>query len=508
LFQTTYPPQEVKNLSAMKVILALDAGTTNVKAILVDRQANIIARSAVPLAIEFPRSGWVEQSADAVWSAARQAMEGCLAQAADHEVVALGISNQRETLVAWNRATGRPVSPCIVWQCRRSADICQALRQKGLEETIRTKTGLQVDPLFPSSKIQWLLENRPDLRSLADAGDLCLGTVDSWLVWNLTGGKRFVTDFSNASRTQLLNLSQGKWDPELLGLFGVPATALPAVVASNEPLGDAVFGGNKAIPICGILGDSHAALLGHGVFEPGKVKATYGTGSSIMTLSGHPQSREKGISNTIAWKFDKIQYAYEGNITVTGSGLSWALAFADFQDLEAAVKLATDLTDNGGIYFVPALAGLGAPHWQEKARGAIVGLSFGTRKEHLVRAALEAIAFQVKDVFDAMQRAADTPLERLLTDGGPSKNDWLMQFQANVLHRPVWRSRTAELSGLGAAFAAGLGCGFFSSTEEIAKVVASHDAFDPKIEEAERKRLVDHWNGAVASVKSYRQTGS
>jgi len=487
----------------MKVILALDAGTTNVKAILVDSEANVLARSSVPLAIAFPQSGWVEQSAEAIWDAARQALEGCLVQGGDHEVVALGISNQRETLVAWNRGTGLPVGPCIVWQCRRSADLCEVLRQKGLEETIRAKTGLQVDPLFPSSKVQWLLENRPDVRNLAEAGDLCLGTVDAWLVWNLTGGKRFATDFSNASRTQLFNLAKGAWDPELLTLFGVPASALPEVVASNEPLGDAVLAANKPIPICGLLGDSHAALLGHGVFERGKVKATYGTGSSLMTLCEGPRSGGKGISSTIAWKFDRLQYAYEGNITVTGSGLSWALGLTGFNDFESAVKLATEREGNGGVYFVPALAGLGAPHWDEKARGAILGLSFSTRKEHVVRAALEAIAFQVKDVFDAMEQAAGVRVETLLADGGASKNDWMMQFQADVLDRPVLRSQTAELSALGAAFAAGLGCGFWASTEEVAAVVASHEAFSPQLKEGERSRLLRRWNGAVASVKAY-----
>jgi glycerol kinase len=487
----------------MKVILALDAGTTNVKAILVDRMANVLARSSIPLSIQFPKIGWVEQSADAVWDAARQALQGCLAQAAGHEVVALGISNQRETLVAWNRATGQAVAPCIVWQCRRSAEICAALRQKGLEESIRAKTGLQVDPLFPSSKVQWLLQNHPEVCKLAEAGDLCLGTVDTWLVWNLTSGKRFVTDYSNASRTQLFNLAKGEWDPDLLAVFGVPASALPEVVSSNEPLGDAVLAAGKGIPICGILGDSHAALLGHGVLERGKVKATYGTGSSLMTLCDAPEGSEKGISSTIAWKFDRIQYAYEGNITVTGSGLSWALNLTGFKDLEPAVKLATEMEDNGSVYFVPALAGLGAPHWDEKARGAIVGLSFGSRKEHVVRAALEAIAFQIKDVFDAMQRVAATRLENLLTDGGASKNDWLMQFQADLLDRQVLRSQTAELSGLGAAFAAGLACGFWPSTDDVAKVVAPHDAFHPGLEETERNRLVRRWNGALAAVKAY-----
>jgi len=487
----------------VKVILALDAGTTNVKAILVDQEANVLARSSIPLSIQFPKSGWVEQSAEAVWGAARQALEECLAQGAGNEPVALGISNQRETLVAWNRATGKPVAPCIVWQCRRSAEICEALRQKGLEETIRAKTGLQVDPLFPSSKVQWLLQNRPDIQKLAEAGNLCLGTVDAWLVRNLTGRKRFVTDYSNASRTQLFNLVKGAWDPELLDLFGVPASALPEVVSSNELLGDAVLASGNRIPICGILGDSHAALLGHGVLERGKVKATYGTGSSLMTLCDAPESSEKGISSTIAWKFDRIQYAYEGNITVTGSGLSWALSFTGLNDLEPAVTHATEMEDNGNVYFVPALAGLGAPHWDEKARGAIVGLSFGTRREHVIRAALEAIAFQIKDVFDAMQRAAATRLETLLTDGGASKNDWLMQFQADMLDRRVLRSHTADLSGLGAAFAAGLGCGFWRATYEVSKVAAPHDTFHPGLAESERNRLTRRWQGAVASVKAY-----
>jgi glycerol kinase len=492
----------------MKAVLALDAGTTNVKAILVDRQANILVRNSVPLAIEFPKSGWVEQSASEIWNAARKALEDCLRQGAGYEAVALGISNQRETLVAWNRITGEPVCPCIVWQCRRSAEICQVLRKKGVEDTIRAKTGLQVDPLFPSSKIQWLFANRPDLLKLADAGELCLGTVDSWLVWNLTGGKRFVTDFSNASRTQLLNLSRGAWDPELLALFGVPSSALSEVLSSIAHFGETNLGTGKGVPICGVLGDSHAALLGHGVLEKGKVKATYGTGSSLMTLCDGPQNPDKRVSSTIAWKLDGIQYAYEGNITVTGSGLSWALALTGFKDLEAAAKLATDLEDNGNVYFVPALAGLGAPHWDEKARGSIVGLSFGTKKENVVRAALEAIAFQVKDVFDAMQEATGAKLDILLTDGGASKNDWLMQFQADVLDRQVMRSQLAELSGLGAAFAAGLGSGFWSSTDEVAGVITPHDLFRPQLEDRERTRLVHGWNSAVASVKTLSAASS
>lgn len=486
----------------MKTILALDAGTTNVKAILIDRQANVVARSSTPLAIQFPKDGWVEQSAGEIWDAARQALGSCLAQGSDHEVVALGISNQRETVVAWNRITGEAVHPCIVWQCRRSSSLCQALRLAGAEETVRNKTGLQVDPLFPSTKIQWLLEHHPDLRKLADEGNLCLGTVDSWLIWNLTGGKRFLTDYSNASRTQLLNLREGCWDPDLLDLFGIPASVLPQLAGSKELFGDTNLFGAKPIPICGVLGDSHAALLGHGVLDKGKVKATYGTGSSLMTLCDVPQTGDKRVSTTIAWKLDRIQYAYEGNITVTGSGLSWTLGLTGFEGLDSALRLATALEDNGNVYFVPALAGLGAPHWNENARGSIVGLSFGTRKEHIVRAALEAIAYQIKDVFDAMQEAVGTRLDSLLTDGGASRNNWLMQFQADLLNRPVLRSETAELSGLGAAFAAGLGAGFWSSTDELAAVIAPHDRFQPGTKSEERMRLVQRWDSAVASVKA------
>jgi len=489
----------------MKTILALDAGTTNVKAILVDQQANVVARSSTPLAIQFPKAGWVEQSAAEIWDAARQALENCLAQATNHEVIALGISNQRETVVAWNRITSEAVGPCIVWQCRRSASICQALRLAGAEETVRSKTGLQVDPLFPSTKIQWLLEHHPDLRELANHGNLCLGTVDSWLVWNLTSGKRFLTDYSNASRTQLLNLREGRWDPEMLGLFGVPISALPQIKGSNELFGETNLFSAKPIPICGVLGDSHAALLGHGVLDKGKVKATYGTGSSLMTLCDGPQTGDNRVSTTIAWKLDRIQYAYEGNITVTGSGLSWALGLTGFEDFDTAVRVATALEDNGNVYFVPALAGLGAPHWNENARGSIVGLSFGTRKEHIVRASLEAIAFQINDLFDAMQEAVGTRLDSLLTDGGASRNNWLMQFQADLINRPVLRSETAELSGLGAAFAAGLGAGFWSSPDELSGAIAPHDRFQPGTKNEERMRLVERWDSAVASVKALAQ---
>lgn len=486
----------------MKTILALDAGTTNVKAILVDQQGSIVARSSTALEIYFPKDGWVEQSAAEILRAARKAIEDCIRIGSEHEIVALGISNQRETVVAWNRQTGQAVHPCIVWQCRRSASICQALRSKGLEATIRFKTGLQVDPLFPATKIQWLFENHPEVGLLAEKGDLCVGTVDAWLVWNLTDRKQFRTDFSNASRTQLLNLRDGVWDAELLQLFGIPRSVLPDLTGSSERFGEMTLADGKSIPIYGVLGDSHAALLGHGVLGKGKVKATYGTGSSLMTLCDAPQTDDWRVSTTIAWKLDRVQYAYEGNITATGSGLSWAVGFTGLDDLASAVTKATALADNGNVYFVPALAGLGAPHWEENARGSIVGLSFGTDREYLIRAALEAIGYQIKEVFDAMQEAAGERLEALLTDGGASRNNWLMQFQADLLDRPVHRSGTAELSGLGAAFAAGLGAGFWSSTEELAAVIAPHDPFQPMMGDQERIRLVRGWNRAVETVKA------
>jgi len=485
----------------MKTILALDAGTTNVKAILVDQQGKIVARSSTPLEIHFPKDGWVEQSAAEILSAARKAIEDCVQIGSEHEIVALGISNQRETVVAWNRQTGQAVHPCIVWQCRRSASICQVLRSKGLEEKIRARTGLQVDPLFPSTKIQWLFEKHPEVWALAEKGDLCVGTVDAWLVWNLTDRKQFRTDYSNASRTQLLNLRDGAWDSELLQLFGIPRSVLPELTGSSERFGEMTLAGGKSIPIYGVLGDSHAALLGHGVLRKGKVKATYGTGSSLMTLCDAPETDDRRVSTTIAWKLDRVQYAYEGNITATGSGLSWAVGFTGLDDLGSAVTKATELADNGNVYFVPALAGLGAPHWEESARGSIFGLSFGTGREYLVRAALEAIVYQIKDVFDAMQEAAGARLETLLTDGGASRNNWLMQFQADLLDRPVHRSGTAELSGLGAAFAAGLGAGFWSSTEDLTAVIAPHDPFHPAMNDNQRKRLVLGWNRAVESVK-------
>jgi len=479
-------------------LLAIDAGTTNIKALLIDANGDIISKGSYALGVDYPQPGWVEQSPDEIWNGAREAIISCFKGARECRAVALGISNQRETLVCWSRRDGKPLYPAIVWQCRRSAEVCDEWKNAKLQDRVQPKTGLQIDPLFPASKIVWLLRHRPEIRSLLDRGEVCFGTVDSWLVWNLTSGKTFATDVSNASRTQLFNLAKADWDEDQLALCGISRRDLPEIRPSSSTFGEADFGLGYPVKIRGVLGDSHAALLGHGVTDPGIVKATYGTGSSLMTLSNETQPDERRISRTVAWQLDQIRYAYEGNITVTGSGVAWAAEFAGEKDLETIIAQANSLPGNDGIYFVPALAGLGAPYWNDRARGAVVGLSFATRKEHLVRAALEAIAFQVVDVFQAMEEATGTKLVSLFTDGGATRNDWLMQFQADVLQRPVLRSRVPELSGFGAAVAAAHGLGFWQSPPRT--TATQNDTFQPKMSASVVADLLRHWRQAVAWV--------
>jgi glycerol kinase len=485
----------------MSSILAIDAGTTNIKALLIGPAGNIISKASYVLGVNYPQPGWVEQSADEIWNGTQETIRNCLQNASRVPVVAIGISNQRETLVCWSRRDGRPLYAAIVWQCRRSTEICDEWKAAGLERTIQQKTGLQVDPLFPAAKIVWLLRKQPEIRALASRGEVCFGTVDSWLVWNFTDGKVFATDASNASRTQLFNLESGGWDKDQLALCGISAEDLPTVLPSNASYGEADLGTGRNVPIRGVLGDSHAALLGHGVAEAGTVKATYGTGSSLMALTAGFPAEDRRISRTVAWQLDRIRYAYEGNITVTGSGVAWACEFVSAGNLESAVSRANALKSNQGVYFVPALAGLGAPHWNDRARGAIVGLSFATTKEQLVRAAVEAIAFQVADVLRAMEEASKTSLNFLFADGGATQNDWLMQFQADVLQRPVCRSRVPELSGFGAAMAAGHGLGFWSSAPGTTETQS--DLFEPKMSAAEAAEVIAGWQKAVKWVNAH-----
>jgi glycerol kinase len=484
-----------------KLILAIDQGTTNTKVLLIDRSGAIVARASRPLAIAFPEPGWVEQDARALWISVTDAADDCMAQAGDAEIAAVGITNQRESVVVWDRRTGDPAGPCVVWQCRRTVPFCEELRQCGLEPSIRDRSGLPVDPLFSASKIRWLLASIRDGAARASAGELCAGTVDSWLLWNLTGGANHASDASNASRTQLLNLQRCEWDGELLRIFGIPKACLPEVRPSRGIFGVTVRFGKvpPGIPVASMIGDSHAALFGHAAFAPGAVKATYGTGSSLMTPVDDPVSSRHGLATTVAWaEPGRVRYALEGNITNTGGAVQW---LADFLRLpggiEEAASLAASVADSSGVYLVPAFAGLGAPYWDAGARALICGLTRGTAAAHVAKATIDSIAYQVCDVFDAICQDAVIRNPELYADGGASRNDLLMQFQADVLGCPVIRSSSADLSAIGAAWLAGLTIGYWKSSAELAELPRATARFEPKISEACRGELLRGWRDAV-----------
>ncbi len=482
-------------------VLAIDQGTTNTKALLIDQEGRIVASASRPLAIHFPQPGWVEQDARELWASVVDAADECLARADGTVPAAIGISNQRESVVAWDRRTGAPVGPCVVWQCRRTAPFCAELRRRGCEEPLRERTGLGIDPLFSASKARWLLEHTPDGFAHAASGELAVGTVDSWVLWNLTGGAAHACDLTNASRTQLLNLNRLEWDSDLLSLFGIPQAALPAVRPSSHLFGASVRIGRipAGVPIGALVGDSHAALFGHAIFEPGTVKATYGTGSSLMTVTDGPVLSEPGLSATIAWSCGgRTRYALEGNILTTGGAVQWAGEFLRLPDpSHDAAELAAAVADSGGVYLVPAFVGLGAPHWKDDARGILTGLTRGTTAAHAARAALESIAYQVRDVLEVMERAGNRALPTLLADGGASRNGLLMQFQADILGRPVVRSASADVSAIGAAWLAGLAAGVWRSLEDLASLPRPEQRFEPRMGDAERARLYDGWLRAV-----------
>ena len=491
-------------------VLAIDQGTTNTKALLLDGRGGVVARASRRMNVSFPAPGWVEQDAEELWTAAVETVTACVGDAA-RPIAAIGVTNQRESVVVWDRASGRPVGPCIVWQCRRTAPFCAGLRARGLDRAVQEKTGLAIDPLFSASKARWLLNHIPDGRARAADGELCIGTVDSWLLWNLTGGAVHACDLSNAARTQLLNLHSLSWDAELLDLFGIPAAAMPRLGPSSGVFGATVPVGplKGGIPIASLVGDSHAALFGHGAFAPGAVKATYGTGTSLMTLLPSPTLSRAGLSTTVAWGLpDGTSYALEGNITVTGGAVDWlGQLLGHANPAQAVADLAATVPDSGGVHLVPALAGLGAPHWDADARGLVCGLTRGTTAAHLARAALDSIAFQVRDVFDAMRAEAPVPLPELLADGGAAGNDALMQFQADVLGCPVARNRSTDLSACGAAWLAGLATGVWRNLDSLRQLPRAIDRFEPAIADAARARLYDGWKEAVARTRS-RRTGA
>jgi glycerol kinase len=469
-------------------VLAIDQGTTNTKALLIDRSGAILASASRPVAIRYPEPGWVEQDACDLWRSVQEASAECLASAGDVRPAAIGISNQRESVVAWDRASGKPAGPCITWQCRRTAPFCSELRQRGAAEFISERSGLTLDPLFSASKARWLLDRAP-------ADDLCIGTVDSWILWNLTGGKAHSTDLTNASRTQLLGLAARTWDDELLRWFGIPRAALPEIHASSHVFGETADG----IPIGALIGDSHAALFGHAMFDPGPVKATYGTGSSLMTITEQDARTTNGLSRTIGWSAVGVtRYALEGNISNTGGAVQW---MGDFLGLanpsDDAARLAEAAGDSGGVYLVPAFVGLGAPYWDPSARGILTGITRGTTAAQAARAAVESIGFQVRDVFSAMERDLGRELPALLADGGASRNESLMQFQADILGRPVVRSESTDLSAIGAAWLAGLAVGVWKSLEELACLPHPTRRFEPHMQDTERTRRYDGWREAV-----------
>ena len=401
-------------MSATGLVLAIDQGTTNTKALLVSADGRVHHQASVPNVVTYPQPGWAEQSATALVAGVRQVIAEVVAKAHGAEIHASAISNQRESIVVWDAATGEPIGPCIIWQCRRSAPKCDSLRNAGHAELIEAKTGLALDPLFPAGKIAWLLDHTPGGRERAERGELRVGTVDSWLLWNLTNGQVHATDHSNASRTQLFNTATLSWDAELAGLFDVPMSVLPAVHSSDSEFGHTAAGASAlpaGIPIHAMIGDSHAALFGHGVRAPGTVKATYGTGTSLMALTPDRVLSRHGLSSTIAWsRSGTIAHALEGNISVSGQAAAFMADMLGLTDVVALSALADTVDDTNGVAFVPALVGLGAPHWRSDARGTITGLSLGTKPAHLARAALEAIAFQVADVFIAMEQDMGAPM--------------------------------------------------------------------------------------------------
>ncbi len=488
-------------MGSSPLILAIDQGTTNTKVLLVDRKGQIVQSASHPVETVFPQPGWVEQDPMLVWQSVQRAMGACLEGAGNPVPVGIAITNQRESVLVWERATGKPVGPIAIWQCRRSSAFCDALLEKNLGSAIHERTGLPVDPLFSASKIRWLLDAIPDGQQRAEQGELCAGTVDSWVLWNLTGGNSHRCDVSNASRTQLLNLSAGQWDDWLLEVFGLPEVMLPEIMPSSGRFGETVATGRlpAGIPVASMIGDSHAALFGQCGFNPGSVKATYGTGSSLMSPLSQLTFSAQGIATTVAWDTGPgITYALEGNISVTGSAVQWYAGLLGLDDPAEAAAMAAQVESSEGVYLVPAFVGLGAPHWHEKARGLVTGITRSTTAAHLARAVLESIVFQIRDVFDVMADDAGSGLEVLLADGGGSRNDLLMQMQADVLGCPVLRNNAGEISALGAAYLAGLSLGIWQSTDELASLPRSLDRFEPHWSEQKRQGAYSGWQDAIA----------
>lgn len=492
-----------------KYILALDQGTTSSRAILFDEKSRIAAMAAEEFSQIYPRPGWVEHNPEEIWSSQLQTALRVLAEAglAWRDVAAIGITNQRETTILWDRKTGKPVANAIVWQCRRTADICRDLRQQGLAEKITAKTGLVVDAYFSATKVKWLLDTIPGLRQRANGGEIAFGTVDSWLAWKLTGGKVHATDYTNASRTMLFNIHQLVWDEEILNWLDIPRAILPEVLPSSGLFGitsPTVLPGAE-LPIGGVAGDQQAALFGQACFRPGEAKNTYGTGCFMLMNTGeNAVASANGLLTTIAWGLERgrVEYALEGSVFIAGAVIQWLRDQLGLLETAAqSEELAREVGDSGGVYLVPAFVGLGAPYWDMEARGMITGLTRGSGRSQIVRAALESIAYQSRDVLAAMEADSGLKLSTLKVDGGAAANDFLMQFQADILDCPVARPEVIETTALGAAYLAGLAVGFWPNKDHIRQTWQLARRFEPEMERPRAEGLYWGWQQAVARAR-------
>lgn len=496
-----------------KYILALDQGTTSCRAIIYNKKGEPIITAQKEFQQFFPKSGWVEQDAMEIWTTQMNvAQEALLKLNGDYEnIEAIGITNQRETTIVWNKNTGKPIYNAIVWQCRRTSDYCDTLKASGIESKIKSKTGLIIDSYFSATKLRWILENVEGAREEAEKGNLLFGTVETWLIWKMTNGKVHVTDYSNASRTMMFNIKDLKWDDEILEILDIPSNMLPEPVPSSQIYGETmttIFGG--PIKIAGAAGDQQCALFGQTCFEEGETKSTYGTGNFLLMNTGDkPVFMDNGLLTTIAWGIgDELKYAIEGSVFVCGAAVQWLRDQLRIVESAASTELASKtITDNEGVYFVPAFVGMGAPYWDADARGTLVGLTRGTSREHIIRATLESMAYQCKDLYDVMKDStnktdsSDETIEGLKVDGGACANNFLMQFQADILNQKIIRPRVIETTSLGAAYLAGLAVGYWHDKEDIKKNWQVGKVFEPRMSDDDRNRLLRGWSRAVKTVQ-------
>jgi len=492
-------------------IMALDQGTTSSRAILFNRRGEIVHSAQREFPQYFPKPGWVEQQPNEIWGSILAVIASCLSESGikPRQIAGIGITNQRETTVVWEKESGNPIYPAIVWQSRQTADICEALKNEGWNEVFRSKTGLLIDPYFSGTKVKWILDHVPGSRERAERGELLFGTIDTWLIWKLSGGQLHVTDYSNASRTLMFNIHKLEWDEELLKLLDVPKAMLPEVRSSSEIYGTTMpyhfFG--EQVPIAGAAGDQQAALFGQTCFEQGMLKTTYGTGCfMLMNTGGQPVSSEHGLITSIAWGIGgEVEYALEGSIFVSGSAIQWLRdGLRMFRDAKDSEAYAARVDSTEGVYVVPAFVGLGSPYWDSDVRGAVFGLTRGTTKEHFIRATLESLAYQTKDILSAMERDSGFAVTKMRVDGGAVSNGFLMTFQSDILNVPVERPVVRETTALGAAFLAGLAVGYWNDRDEICGIWQLDRRFKPAMAAEVRESLYGGWKKAVHAAMAFK----